>query len=290
MPSGDPGTAPDRRPTLVCITQPDLAATNDILQAACASRAVDFIAVTAGSLKDSPFLDRQGPRLLYRAATDTASAYLEKLLYGPRVAAFHDPQFTCDHPAITLQRAGLPVAPKVFLPASDADALAAQVDWLGGFPLVVKRPGTEGGRGVLLIERWEDLGPALETAPAGVLLEAFVPHRKAYRLLVVGREVVACTAAAPGAGDFRSNVASAQDLGPVPPPGDAAAIACKATAALRLELGGVDLLEADDGTLFVSEVNCPCYFADQQQATGRDLAGMMVDHLLAKSKALLRGL
>lgn len=284
------GGAPGTGPHLVCITRPDLGTTNRLLEAACTARGVTFVEVTAGRVRESRLGDQEGARLLYCPAADPASAYLEKLLYGPGVAAFHDPWFPCVHPAITLQRSGVPVAPKVYQPSPDRLRLAEQVAWLGGFPVVAKLPGTEGGHGVLLIDGPQELETAMSRATAGAYLEAFVPHRLAYRLLVIGDEVTACTAAAPAAGDFRSNAASARDLGPVAPPEEAGTLARRAAAALRLELGGVDLLHGDDGSLLVSEVNCPCYFADQQAATGRDLAGAMIDHLLTKSRALADGL
>lgn len=288
-PAPDPVTRrSDQRPHLLCITRPDLGPTNRILEAACAAREVDFVPVIAGRLSEGGLDARHGTRLLYRADTDTASVYLEKLLFSAEVAAFHDPHFPCGHPPITLQRAGIPVARKIFLSALNPADLADQVEWLGGYPVVVKLPGTEGGRGVLLQEHQEGLEGTLRRAPPGVYLETFVPHEKAYRLLVVGQSVVAVTAATPGAGDFRSNSATARDLGPVTPPGNALEIARRATAALRLEFGGVGLLESDDGGIIVSEVNCPCYFADQQQATGHDLAGAMIDHLLSKRAPVSR--
>lgn len=180
-------------------------------------------------------------------------------------------------------RAGLPVARKIFLPSLDPDERAGQAAWLGGYPLVVKMPNSEGGRGVHLAENEGALTELLRGAPAGVELEASIRHERAFRLLVIGDRVAACSAAAPGADDFRSNSTSARDLGPTTPPEGAVDIACRATAALRLDLGGVDILESLDGRLFVAEVNCPCYFAQQQAATGRDLAGAIVDHLLAKA-------
>jgi len=250
-----------QNPKFLCITRPHLAETNLLLEQACAARGVKFVSLIPGVLGKMDLPGSLDECLLYRAATDTASGHLEKLLCGPRVTAFHDPHFTADHQPITLLKSGVPVARKICLPATDSDELAGQVDWLGGFPVVVKLAGTEGGQGVLLAQNLNELEKLLEQNSSDVLLEAFFFHSKAYRLLVIGGEVKACSASAPGPDDFRTNSASARDLGPVEPPKRAVDIALAACRALRLEFGGVDILEDDDGTLIVSEVNNPCYFA-----------------------------
>ncbi len=247
------------------------------------SRGIAFVPLVPGKMGKVDLPDNMRECLLYRVTTDTASIYLEKLLYGPRVASFHNPHFIADHQPITLLKSGVPVAQKICLPATNRDELADQVEWLGGYPVVVKIAGTEGGQGVLLAEDVGELDYLLEQFPQGVMLETFISHSLAYRLLVIGDEVKACTASAPGPDDFRSNTDSAQNLGSIEPPDGAVDIALAATNALRLEFGGVDILKDENDTLYVSEVNNPCYFAHQQEATGNDLAGAMIDYLLAKS-------
>ncbi len=274
----------DKLPEFLCITRPQLVETNQLLERACNARGIAFVSLIPGMMGKMDLPSNLDECLLYRVSTDTASVYLEKLLFGPRTTAFHDPHFIADHQPITLLKSGVPVAQKICLPATDAQELAEQVDWLGGYPVVVKLAGTEGGQGVLLAEDAGELEYLLEQYPSGVLLEAFISHKKAYRLLVIGNEVKACTAASPGPDDFRSNIDSAHDLGPIDPPAGAIDIALAATTALRLEFGGVDILEDEEGALFVSEVNNPCYFAHQQETTGKDLAGAMIDYLLAKSQ------
>lgn len=273
-------------PKFLCITRPLLVETNLLLEQACIERNVDFVSLVPGMMAKMDLPENLEESLLYRVTTDTPSVYLEKLLYGSKTTAFHNPHFIADHQPITLLKSGVPVAQKICLPATDREELATQVEWLGGYPVVVKLAGTEGGQGVLLAEDPGELEYLLKQYPSGVLLEAFISHRKAYRLLVIGNEVKACTAAAPGPDDFRSNTVTAHDLGPIDPPEGAIDIALAATDALRMEFGGVDILEDEEGTLFVSEVNNPCYFAHQQEATGDDLAGAMIDYLLAKSRKI----
>ena len=62
-------------------------------------------------------------------------------------------------------------------------------------------------------------------------------------------------------------------------------IAVRAMATLELEFGGVDVLESPRG-LHLLEANFPCYFAHPYEEAGIDVAGPMVDYLMAKSKRL----
>lgn len=236
----------------------------------------------AGEIGQTSMPEPFGDWLVYCAATDAPSALLEKLLYRPRTASFSDPTFVCDQPDIALMNAGIPSARKVFLPSNQSKQLAEQVDWLGGYPIVVKRADSEGGKGIFLAEDAQALGDLLDQHRRHAILEAFVPHDKAYRILVIGERAVASTASAPGPNDFRTNSESAISLGPCDPPPQAVAAAVRSASILRLELGGVDVLEKPDGELLVAEVNYPCYFAHQQEMTGTDIAGLMIDHLLAK--------
>lgn len=98
---------------------------------------------------------------------------------------------------------------------------------------------------------------------------------------MLGNRVLAATAREAGAGDFRSNGPGSRPLDPADPPEGLAEIAVRAARVLRLEFGGADIIEADDGVLRICEFNFPCYFADQQQQTGVDIAGALVDHLIA---------
>lgn len=269
---------------LVCVTRAELTQTNQLLSEACAARGVEFIPVEAGRVRQSTLGKASGARLLYCAAVDPASDLLEQMLAGPRVTGFHDPIFRCVHVPLRLQQAGLPVPAQILLPAETPEALTAQISHLGGYPVVLKRSGLEGGAGVSRIDTRAALDAALANAEFGSLLQDFVPHRRCFRLTVLGGKILACTAYAPADGDFRTNAAGAQALGTVPMPEGAAEIARRALAALALDFGGVDLMETNDGMLLLSEVNFPCYFAEQQIQTGCDIAGRMVDYLLAKSR------
>jgi len=58
--------------------------------------------------------------------------------------------------------------------------------------------------------------------------------------------------------------------------------------ALRLELGGVDILEHASGRRYLLEANFPCYFALPETIAGVDVSGALIEHLVAKSHRLTR--
>lgn len=266
---------------LVLVTRPDIAETNGLFRAAAAARGLAVSEIEAGAVAATG-LPAEGRRLIYRPAVDRASELLEKLVARPGDALLHDPHFRCDHQPILLAKSGLPVARAVYAPARERERLEAQAGWLGGFPVVVKRPGFEGGRGISRAHDADDLAAQVAAAP-GAFVEAFVPHVRGWRLTVLGGAVLAATATRPAAAEFRSNAAGAvRDPDAVLPDG-AAAIAIAAVATLRLDFGGVDLMEGPDGALALAEVNFPCFFADQTEITGADIAGAIIDHLAAKA-------
>jgi len=273
------------RTKFFCVTDHALEATNTVLLEACASRDVEFVTVAT-----TEFVAGRGPQprsgdLLYRAAAGVAGDRIEKQLWKPGVTAFYDdPFFQCASQPLWLARQGIPMVRMIHTLPTDRLKLDRLVRSLGGFPVVVKVPGGEGGEGVIRVDSLPALFSLVDYAPATATMMEYFEHVVAYRLVVVGRRVVATEARHPGAFDFRSNAMGGGLIGRVKAPARLTRIAVAAARALRLEFGGVDLLEDSRGRLRFAELNFPCYFADQQRDSGIDIAGAMVDHLLAKSR------
>ncbi|MCF8199301.1 MAG: hypothetical protein K9J42_11080 [Sulfuritalea sp.] len=270
-----------------CVTTPDLEATNEVLARACAERGISFASVYPGNL---PSKRRNGLRpgeMLYRASTSLAADRTEKLLWRPGVATFYDnPFFECYAQSIWLQRQGVAMPRTSHVIPEERDEVLREVDRLGGFPVVLKIPGGEGGNGILRADSPESLFSLLDWLHGAAVMMEYIDHVVAYRLVVVGSKIVAADASHPGAGDFRSN-AWGGSLGPVAPPPKAARLAIKAAQALRLRFGGADVLACADGRMVLAELNFPCYFATLQHESGIDIAGAMLDHLTAQRIQLL---
>jgi glutathione synthase/RimK-type ligase-like ATP-grasp enzyme len=117
-------------------------------------------------------------------------------------------------------------------------------------------------------------------------LVAYVADAVSWRVVVVGGRAVAACRNAVGADDFRSHSTEAAADHTANPPRAIARLAVRAVRALRLEFGGVDILAAPDGRLWLLESNFPCYFAHAWDIGGIDVAGAMVAHLMAKAHRL----
>jgi RimK family alpha-L-glutamate ligase len=99
------------------------------------------------------------------------------------------------------------------------------------------------------------------------------------RAFVVGDRVIgAIERSAPG---WRTNVARGGKARAFELPSEWCAMALRAARAVGAEYAGVDLLPADDGTVYVLEVNGIPGWRGLQQATSIDVAATIVDHLLA---------
>lgn len=262
------------------IASPGERETDRQLEAACAARGLPFTKLTPGAANGVNLGEPGRRRLIYRTGVSTACILLEQLLYRAGDAALHDPFFHYGNQPLIFQRAGLPRPRTVYVPDPDPAALARQVQGLGGFPVVVKLGGAEGGAGVSLAHDLDALVAALGEARSYASLEAYFPHVRSWRVTVLNGRVLAATARSAGTGDFRTNGPGSGPVEAGPAPEKAGEITLRAARALKLEFGGADILEGADGSLCISEFNFPCYFADQYEQTGVDIAGAIVDRLI----------
>lgn len=266
------------------------AETGDLLAAACAARGIGFDRVAATGFAFDPAARLPPGSLLYRGGVSLAAERVEQFLHGPGVATFHaDPQgpfFLPDNAPLLFQRHGLPVPRQLPLLGSDRDVLRAAVQRLGGLPLVVKLGGGEGGIGTIRVDSLAALFSLADYLLAGgksPSLCAYVPEALHWRVVVVGGRAVAAYPNPIDDDDFRSHGTDDAAACTATPDPALAALAVAATAALRLEFAGVDLLAHASGRLFVLEANFPCYFAHAELLAGIPIAAAMVDHLAAKA-------
>ena len=124
---------------------------------------------------------------------------------------------------------------------------------------------------------------ALEMTRAVFYVQRVIEHAGCdVRAFVVGHRVVAAIERRARDGGWRTNVslggeARAVDLSP-----SQCRVAVDAARAVGADYAGVDLLPALDGTTYVLEVNGIPGWSGVQTTTSTDVAGEIVDHLLAK--------
>jgi glutathione synthase/RimK-type ligase-like ATP-grasp enzyme len=232
--------------------------------------------------------------MLYTAAVSLAAGRVEQFLAADHVATLYDTpsrvHFDSMDPPLLLERSGVPIPRTFYCHTADRDALRRMVERLGGFPVVVKTPGGEGGVGTMRADSFSGLFSLVDyirsrgTIPR---LVAYVPDAVHWRAVVVGDRVVAAYPNVTDDDDFRTHAPTDASAYTAKAEPAIEAVAVAATRAFGYEFGGVDVLRHPSGRLYVLEVNMPCYFPQAQLRGGIDVAGAIVDHLRAKSERLV---
>ncbi len=162
----------------------------------------------------------------------------------------------------------------------DIDDLLARV---GGPPVVIKLLEGTQGIGVVLAETRKAAESVIEAflgLRANILLQEYIAEAGGadLRCLVVGDRVVAAMKRQAPEGEFRSNLhrggtARVERISP-----EERATAVRAAQVMGLNIAGVDLLRSARGPL-VMEVNSSPGLEGIEQATGKDIAAMIVAHV-----------
>lgn len=279
--------------TFHCVNDHVPAESVDFLRTACSARGIEFVEIDARSFEYESRGQLPRGSLLYRPAISLAAMRVEQFLIAEGVATFYtDPLgafFTYSAQWLLFQRAGVPIARTLPCFTIDRERLRACAEHLGGFPLVIKVPGNSGGLGVLRVDSSEAFFSTVDYVMSrhdGPLLCAYVGNAVHWRVVVVGSEAVAAYRNPKAEGDFRTYGTARREDCFARVDERLASLAVRAVSTLRLEFGGVDILEDADGGMYVLEANFPCYHPHAQEVAGIDVSGKMVDYLVEKSKRL----
>jgi ribosomal protein S6--L-glutamate ligase len=167
----------------------------------------------------------------------------------------------------------------------DIDGIIKEV---GGAPLVIKLLEGTQGKGVVLAETKkaaESVIQAFMKLNANILVQEYIKEAGGsdIRCLVVGEKVIAAMQRQGPPGEFRSNLhrggkASLVKLTPAE-----RRTAARAARVMGLNVCGVDLLRSDSGPM-VMEVNSSPGLQGIERATGKDVAGMIVEFIENNAK------
>jgi RimK family alpha-L-glutamate ligase len=105
------------------------------------------------------------------------------------------------------------------------------------------------------------------------------------RVFVIGGRVVAAIERRAPAGEWRTNVSQGASARPFELPDEWARMAIRAAATVGADYAGVDLLPSRDGRVFVLEVNGIPGWQGVQTATGIDVTGAIVEHVIGRIRA-----
>jgi RimK family alpha-L-glutamate ligase len=184
-----------------------------------------------------------------------------------------------------LKGAALPT-PETVVCESDNDALAA-IKAMGD--VVIKPIFGSMGHGLIRVND-PDLAfrvvQTLRQIGTVFYVQRLIDHGgRDVRAFVVGGRVIAAIERFVPAGDWRTNVSRGGSARAFDLPSEWEELAVRAAAVVGADYAGVDLLPARDGSVFVIEVNGIPGWRGLQQATGCDVAGHVVQHLLTRMEA-----
>ncbi|MET0064071.1 MAG: 30S ribosomal protein S6--L-glutamate ligase [Candidatus Thiodiazotropha endolucinida] len=172
--------------------------------------------------------------------------------------------------------------------ANSPDDIQDLIKMVGGAPLVIKLLEGTQGIGVVLAETKKAAESVIEAfmgLKANILIQEFIKEAGGsdIRCFVVGGKVVAAMKRQAPEGEFRSNLhrGGSAELVKLTPKERATAV--RAARVMGLNVSGVDILRSERGPL-VMEVNSSPGLQGIEAATGKDVAGLIVEFLEKNAK------
>lgn len=162
---------------------------------------------------------------------------------------------------------------------------------VGGAPVVIKLLEGTQGKGVVLAETAkaaESVINAFKSLKANILVQEFIKESAGtdLRCFVVGNKVIAAMERRAAEGEFRANIHLGGKGFKVKITPAERAISVAAAKTVGLKVCGVDIIRSNSGPK-VLEVNASPGLEGVEAATGKDIAGMMIEHIehqIAKRK------
>lgn len=159
---------------------------------------------------------------------------------------------------------------------------------IGGAPLIIKLvEGTE-GVGVVLAETQSaatSVISAFKQLDANILVQEYVKESSGrdIRCFVLGGKVIAAMQRIAKPGEFRANYHLGAEVHPIKITPEERSLAIRAVKAIGLDAAGVDMLRSNHGSL-VLEINASPGLEGIEKATGKDVAGMIIEYIEKNAK------
>ena len=163
------------------------------------------------------------------------------------------------------------------------------IEMVGGAPLVIKLLEGTQGIGVVLGETHSSAKSVIEAfrgVKANILVQEFIKEAKGVdiRCLVIGGKVVAAMQRKGAPDEFRSNLHRGGEASLIKITPEERSTAIRAAKTLGLNVAGVDLLRSNHGPV-IMEVNSSPGLEGIEKATGRDIAGQIIEFIETHAKA-----
>ena len=172
--------------------------------------------------------------------------------------------------------------------AHDPKKAEEVVNIAGGAPLVIKLIEGTQGIGVVLADTNRSAKSVIEAfrgAGVNILVQEFIKEAGGtdIRAFVIGGKVVAAMQRSGAEGEFRSNLHRGGSAKPIRVSPEERSTAIRAAKSMGLNVCGVDMLRSNHGPV-VMEVNSSPGLEGVEKATGKDIAGMIIDFIERKGR------
>ncbi len=162
------------------------------------------------------------------------------------------------------------------------------IELVGGAPLVVKLLEGTQGKGIVLAETRkaaETIIDAFRQLQANFLVQEFIKEAGGadIRAFVIGNKVVAAMMRQAAKGEFRSNLHRGGTASLIKLTPEERSTAIRSAKRMGLNVAGVDILRSNHGPV-VMEVNSSPGLEGIEKATGKDVAGMVIEFLEKNAK------
>jgi RimK family alpha-L-glutamate ligase len=150
------------------------------------------------------------------------------------------------------------------------------------YPVVVKDLASSKGKGVRLCQDEDGLLKEIEQHGFQIIIQDFVPMKFDIRIICIGDKVVGAIKRESTGTDFRTNVslggkATAYNLND-----EERTLAINAHRSMENDISGVDITYNQDGQLCVIETNICPEWQGFKQATGNDVADLIIQYIAEK--------
>jgi ribosomal protein S6--L-glutamate ligase len=172
--------------------------------------------------------------------------------------------------------------------AHDPKQTEEVVKLAGGAPLVIKLLEGTQGIGVVLADTDRSAKSVIEAfrgAGVNILVQEFIKEAGGtdIRAIVVGGKVVAAMQRTGAEGEFRSNLHRGGSAKAIKISPEERSTAIRAAKSMGLNVCGVDMLRSNHGPV-VMEVNSSPGLEGVEKATGKDIAGMIIEFIERNAK------
>ncbi|WP_249977673.1 30S ribosomal protein S6--L-glutamate ligase [Vreelandella olivaria] len=167
--------------------------------------------------------------------------------------------------------------------AHSPDDIPDLITMVKGAPLVIKLLEGTQGIGVVLAETnqaAESVVQAFMGMKANIMVQEYIKEARGadIRCFVIGDKVVASMKRQAAEGEFRSNLHRGGTASVIRITPEERSTAIRAAKAMGLRVAGVDLLRSNHGPV-IMEVNSSPGLHGIESATGKDIAGMIIEHI-----------